>query len=95
MGAKSRGNHKPGYDNGRDENSYQTGKRIRIVYGEEGKTYGHGGISIIEHQGSDGSPLEKPMSKAYMENIRSRKHASSDYTKETFPGDYGSGKKVK
>jgi hypothetical protein len=95
MGAKSRGNFKPGYDNGRDPQSYQTGRRERIVFSDSKNTRETGSHSIryMVHRADDGSYFNKPISKAYYEHIKNRKSDGIKNPNQTL-GDYGSGKKI-
>lgn len=91
MGSKSRGNFSISWDNGRDASSYQNGVRFHKVYSDSGSESRSLFVKVMETEGSDGSKLEKPMSKAYIKNIKSRK---SNEMSTILPSTYGSGKKV-
>ena len=74
--------------------------KTRIIYVDDNDSHQDNssanlyGVKITESRAADGSVLDKPMSKAYMENIRNRKFKTDSKSPKVFPGDYGSGKKL-
>lgn len=91
MGFKSRGNWSTGLDKCWDScQCIKCRKDKTPVQLQKTRQFSRvtNGIVVIEHEGKDGSRLEKPMSQAYINHIRSRNSESIKKMKPNM-GAYG------